>query len=436
MASLLARIQSEVGPDAKVVSADKVRRGGVGGFFAKETYEIVVEVPDGLLAGAATPAPSRRGGAKLLLGRLGNGVPEAAANKSSFEEMLRGLIQTSEPVLPETITPTAVVPAAVVPGAAAPAEADLPGALALSDAPTVALAASAHLPAPRDEDLSDLLALATGQEADTATVLERTPLEAEFDTAEEWLSGRPSPRKATGSPVRSRPGRASGGTRPAARRRASIPPARLRSSLRSLGVPATFIPADSRRGLVAALVRSLAALPEPPSVDLEAGDVLAVVGCPQKAPRLAARVAMTLGLDPAALPAATASPSGTRVAITSAESARQQATAWSGRPAPTVLWIDAPVGSGREAWALRVLEALEPRVVWGVVDAARKPEDVKAWAGAVGGLDAIAVEDLDATTTPASVLSVGVPVVMADGRRSTPELWAALLADRLAEDAA
>lgn len=432
MASLLARIQAEVGPAAKVISADKVRRGGVGGFFTKETYEILVELPDGVAGDGPSvptvspePALSRRGGGRLLLGRLGSGVPEVAATKSSFEEVLRGLIETSEPgPVPAAAEPAA---GALVTVPVAPAAVSEPGRELV--AVPAGAGATASVPAKADEDLSDLLALAVGPEI-TGSEARSTP-DGEFETAEEWLSER-GPSRAASSPVRKRPAaRGSRGTRPAATRRASIPPARLRSSLRALGVPTTFIPADSRRGLVAALARSLAELPEAPSADLEAGDVLAVVGCPQKAPRLAARLAMTLGLDPAALPAASAS--GTPAEITSAESARQRATDWSGRGAPTVLWVDAPVGSGREAWALRVLEALEPKLVWGVVDAARKPEDVKAWAGAVGGLDAIAVEELDATTTPASVLSVGVPVVLADGRRSTPELWAALLADRLGQ---
>ena len=33
-------------PRVRIISADKVRSGGVGGFFAKQHYELSVEVPD------------------------------------------------------------------------------------------------------------------------------------------------------------------------------------------------------------------------------------------------------------------------------------------------------------------------------------------------------------------------------------------------------
>jgi hypothetical protein len=52
---VLDRVRSEHGPDANIISADLTRRGGVGGFFAKETFEVVVEV-DSAPPAAPTPA--------------------------------------------------------------------------------------------------------------------------------------------------------------------------------------------------------------------------------------------------------------------------------------------------------------------------------------------------------------------------------------------
>jgi hypothetical protein len=43
---LLAQVRDEYGSRARIISADKVRSGGVGGFFAKQHYELSVEVPD------------------------------------------------------------------------------------------------------------------------------------------------------------------------------------------------------------------------------------------------------------------------------------------------------------------------------------------------------------------------------------------------------
>jgi hypothetical protein len=39
----LAQISVDLGPDARILSADRVRRGGIGGFFAKEVVEVRVE---------------------------------------------------------------------------------------------------------------------------------------------------------------------------------------------------------------------------------------------------------------------------------------------------------------------------------------------------------------------------------------------------------
>jgi hypothetical protein len=43
---LLAQVRDEYGSGVKIISADKVRSGGIGGFFAKQHYELSVEVPD------------------------------------------------------------------------------------------------------------------------------------------------------------------------------------------------------------------------------------------------------------------------------------------------------------------------------------------------------------------------------------------------------
>ena len=40
---LLERVRTEVGPDARIVAANRVRKGGVGGFFAKQAFEVLVE---------------------------------------------------------------------------------------------------------------------------------------------------------------------------------------------------------------------------------------------------------------------------------------------------------------------------------------------------------------------------------------------------------
>lgn len=41
--SLLERVRKEVGVDAHIIAANRIRKGGIGGFFAKEGFEVVVE---------------------------------------------------------------------------------------------------------------------------------------------------------------------------------------------------------------------------------------------------------------------------------------------------------------------------------------------------------------------------------------------------------
>lgn len=52
----LARVTSELGPDATIVSAERVRRGGIAGFFAREVIELIAE-PGGALPILEAPAP-------------------------------------------------------------------------------------------------------------------------------------------------------------------------------------------------------------------------------------------------------------------------------------------------------------------------------------------------------------------------------------------
>ncbi|MBK5224910.1 MAG: hypothetical protein JJE52_18955 [Acidimicrobiia bacterium] len=55
---LLERVGCELGPDAIIVDANRTRRGGVGGFFAKEWFEVIVD--DSAPTAAAGAAPASR----------------------------------------------------------------------------------------------------------------------------------------------------------------------------------------------------------------------------------------------------------------------------------------------------------------------------------------------------------------------------------------
>ena len=82
-------------------------------------------------------------------------------------------------------------------------------------------------------------------------------------------------------------------------------------------------------------------------------------------------------------------------------------------------------GLGRGAAELArhatLVSALAADQLWVAVDPGRKPEDTAAWVGALrsaAAVDAVAVEGLDATSTPQTVNALGLPIGWLDGSPS------------------
>jgi hypothetical protein len=206
-------------------------------------------------------------------------------------------------------------------------------------------------------------------------------------------------------------------------------PARTRELL-SLGIPESMLPSDLSPGMaVAALLRSLR-LPSIPPLPAQAGAVTVVIGERRAAGRLAADVAGELSLAKRDIWVAEPGPEGRPGRLVTAADAAAERRTWTG--GPNVVSLTAPTGARDLRWAASMLDALEPTAVWGVVDADRKPEDVQAWSDSLGGLDALALEHLDATVSPAAILQLGIPVARIEGQKATPALWAVLLAERIA----
>ena len=43
---LMVHVREEFGPGARIVRAERIRSGGLAGFFARERYELTIDVPD------------------------------------------------------------------------------------------------------------------------------------------------------------------------------------------------------------------------------------------------------------------------------------------------------------------------------------------------------------------------------------------------------
>lgn len=207
--------------------------------------------------------------------------------------------------------------------------------------------------------------------------------------------------------------------------------------LLQMGVPARFIP----RGIVGnelrgALIESLAHLPIPSPLPDANGVVIAVVGVGAQPVMLARALAVERGLDPDNLVLATEHELGdgipTWLQINDPATAEERRRSWRRRDYQTYVAISLPAVTASQDWARSMLDNLEPTQTWGIVNAAWKIEDVDSWSDRLGGFDVLALEHLSDTVSPASAIQLDLPIARLDGRPATPLRWAELLTERIA----
>jgi len=474
LAELMLRIREEMGPHARVVKAERIRSGGFAGFFAREHYELTVEVPD-------EPSSGRAGGGRRLAPRAagidalvaaadaedGAGAPGVGAGgvagaggatgagagagagagpgagdggapaeppvstaSESFAQVLasvRAMVGQGEtagvPVMPEALE--------AAPGAVA--ESAVPAGGVAGGAVSAAPGAPDTEPGPKPFtfprlDRAEVAAVgeAPAQEADDAgkaAAVEAAPDAGAAEAAPDVEAGAAASGAAASAGV---PEEARGSAATAADLLELGVPVRLLEGFTSLTDPVPL----------SILVRRFA---RPPAVRLEPGVTVAVVGQADLALRTATQMAARAGLDGRDVMLAgeieSVAGHGRRlltVAAASRHRSRRRADV------PTVVALG--VGEGPGAWeeAARLLAALAPEQAWGAVDARLRAADLRRWVRGVGALrelDALAVVGADRAQAPGVVLDVGTPVGWVDGLPATPLVWAALLSERLAADA-
>jgi hypothetical protein len=360
--SVLEEVRTRFGDTVTVVEANRLRKGGIGGFFARERFEVVVDVDDA----APTELPAEYG-------------LEATEN---FADRLLSM-----------------------------AEGVTDGEAPAGDAPARDAAPRVSTEQPEFAAVLDSITRHVGP-APAPTV--------EF----------PNPF-ATMAPVRPESGEPAPATVPAVDARmlarVGLPEDIRRAAVTNPSPPAGTDPS-------AWLIGLLADLPVPERLPQGPGSVIVIAGSREPALLLAGQIMAELGLDPAGLLIASPGYRGRAIPadrrLPGVEAAAEARSSWRRRPRPTVVVVDAPLGRPGD-WARRVIDALEPTMVWGAVEAARKPEDLFDWSEQLGGFDALGVTDLDGTVSPATVLQCGIPVGRLEGRPATPLLWASVLAPRL-----
>jgi hypothetical protein len=471
---LLARVRSELGPHARVVHAEKVRSGGVAGFFARERFELTVEVdtsrpgtPPAVpvaepsasaaalgsdepehsllpsLSGLTAPAPARTAAAAAHAYAPQAAAPVLPPVPEPLEELptvvaaaLRG--RSSAPPPPRAPRDgTAVIdtaPAAFTPYAAFAEVVDATAAPAAVDTPSSVLELADRVSAEEVEavvstETSSFAALLSRLGDDIGALADE--VSDHVDAAPALLSGPAGPRSADTGAVAVCP--PAGLVVPEAADAQEGPAAELAR----LGLPCHLRPSGVGEALHTALRASLSRLPTAPPAMNRAGGVLAVVGPLAHALPVAREIAEELGL-PAATSVAVAT-AGTpapdvaeRQVLHGAAEAAQRRSTWRRRSTLTVVAVDAPLTASGAAGARDLLAALSPTATWGVVEATRKAQDVGSWTRALGGVHALALTELEETSDPAAVLELGIPVSRLGGRPATPRAWATLLTGRLA----
>jgi hypothetical protein len=490
--AVLAKVRLEAGANARVLEAKKVRDGGIGGFFAKERFVLIVEVVDEAPA-AARPrpagldldAPLTAPPSSIL--ELADLMDEAEARELTLVGAQAAARPAAEPAerlapLPPIMTPAPMhrAPLVQVPTEREPER--LPSTESDSFQDVLArLAHASEVPMapvapvadevietidvetlgferfdvtsfasveddvidevrPFDHEQEDEIDVEIEDEIDEVldepAIVEdasEVAMDEEVVLVPEVIEMTTELEPATAMEIELEDAAA-----PAVR--ATNPLVRVRRTpttfertvgmgLLELGLPAAYVPDiegaftndDVRNAILTAL-----RLPKPPALPLGNNAIVAVVGERRAAISLAEQLADEPALNGAIVKVAD------RQGFTLIDGGSATADERGIRQRPTRTVVAVPSMPGMTSdWTRDLLDRLEPDMVWGVVPASRKSEDVASWAIQLGGLDVLALTGLGKTVSPATSLRLGIPVGLIDGQCATTEAWADLLTERL-----
>ncbi|MFN3865833.1 MAG: hypothetical protein ACK4MD_03865 [Demequina sp.] len=387
--AILQRAHEDYGPGVSVVQAERIRTGGVLGFFARETYALTLEVPDG-------PGPQVEAGVLMT------------AELADVERARRELTGSHH--------------APVRRGADARAASAGAAAFDAALAEVLAGAAEAH---GTTDPAARVFAPATFPAVEAARVLT-------VGSAGDGPAARASAdeQRAAGMMLHA------WGLQHERVQAVTLGPSV--AQLLRLGVPARLLPADARTDTRVPIHEVVAGLAVPRVRRLGPGDVLVVVGEPDAAHRVAMQVAFWARVPAAGVVFAGQCPAvpghGRRV-LTPASAARTRARAEeAGRP--LVVSLGTAKGRPGVEVAAGLIAAFGPCATWGALDVSRHDpvrEEVLCALTDSARCDAIAAVGLAEAQAPASILDGPLPVAWIDGVPASSVAWAAMLGERVAE---
>jgi hypothetical protein len=494
---LLAQVRQEYGSGVRIISADKVRSGGIGGFFAKQHYELSVEVPDStddrtaMAPRKTTPSPPPRAQtpprAEAPRAEPPRAEPVRAQSRTEPQE---SPAQTLEQLLERAESRDRIAPheepaaTAVATGRDAGIgdtddkfRAD-PGAafaelLAGLDAANHIATSGPARPSPRPK------AAVEKDNDDTPTVRPFRPAQATgvpvnggsnkplppVPSLAELMGGLgvtdmdafDAPRPVAPTPARS--AAAAYGVAPPAEPTSGPPapasslvpatqgaPPVLRAvhndpvvnNLISVGMPEPMAAQITGGDTYAGVLSALAARPAAPGVPDAAGEILVLAGDLGHAIPIGKQLLEQIGVDQSHLLLAGPSAAGTGLhssrVLHDARAAAARAEKLQSADAPWVVVLDAQVGATDPIWVNDMCDAVGATALWAVVDATRKTADTARHLRTLGEVEALVVHSVELTADPATVLGLDLPIFSLDGKPATPHAWAAMLCARIAAD--
>jgi hypothetical protein len=430
----VARARKALG-DSDALRCWKTRKGGVGGFFAREVYVASLTPPPGSEAtrgkGSRTPARKATDGRATRTvsdgsaRSLGAGAPPQSSTGEPMEpeDHLSGLVEATNDQLS---LQSLAIPAGAFDQVLAEAEAAL-ARLPVSDAE----GPDSGRVAPEDD----------GIEAEPARVESTTDPSA----AQPSQVGEAPPPPSAGQVAPTR-ARVKAPTRPKRKARPRVsaappvaPPAHSRRSpaprlpdlkpgLRSLGVPDAYLP-PGRRPSLDLLADVMATLPVPGPLPIRKGAVVAVVGAGDDLARTLDLVTSELGLSQRDVLQSADTGTDTTASAAAGQRLERQIARRRADGRRSVVAISAAPGRSLPTEIRACLEHAAPDYVLVAVGAGCKRADVEHLIGELPTVDALALWDLSATRTPAELLGV-LPIALVDGEAGSPLGWTLFLAGR------
>ena len=419
LGELLERVRAEHGADAKIVGANRCRSGGLAGFFAVESFEVIVDVANAESKSSQTrrtrrvaraaPVPSRDGEPSPALAAL---VAAADADERETSRFGRNRSAASNEEF-SSVLDRAVAPLARAGRFDRWLDDDASGQVAFDDqsterAPRRGLVRRNRIDRKRSSTRAARVARSDERVIDIAA-LERAGLVPSL------------------TPMPPDPGTRRSG---AVRRSGEVSAA----ALADLGVPSRWLSPDlDGHTSLGAVLGNIA---PPPAMITSAGATIAVVGELSLVVDVARALCVALRQEPSTCVLLTTAsrPEGFRGELVNVlDELAERREQWARRSTATVVAVDIGFARHDIAWGRLAVSSLRPTMRWGAVSATRKAEDVSAWARGIGGLHALAVAGMSETTTPAAIFDAGVPVGRVDGQVASRELWLRLLTNRLGD---